>query len=119
MRVDQIARLCHEVNRAYCQALGDYSQVPWEEAPEWQKTSAVKGVEYHLGNPDSLPRDSHAEWLKIKLAEGWVFGEIKDPDAKTHPCMVAFENLLPKQQAKDYIFHSIVKTLAPLVGNDW
>lgn len=28
-----VARICHEVNRAYCEALGDTSQVSWEDAP--------------------------------------------------------------------------------------
>ena len=30
------AKTAHEVNRAYCQGLGDYSQLHWEEAPDWQ-----------------------------------------------------------------------------------
>lgn len=34
--VEQIARMAHEANRAYCQALGDDSQPAWEDAPEWQ-----------------------------------------------------------------------------------
>ena len=31
-------------NRAYCQMIGDNSQSTWEDAPEWQKQSARKGV---------------------------------------------------------------------------
>lgn len=30
----QIAQVCHEVNRAYCQALGDDSQPAWDDAPD-------------------------------------------------------------------------------------
>lgn len=111
VRVNDIARLCHEVNRAYCEALGDDSQPDWDNAPEWQKESAVAGVRFHLGNADSLPRDSHENWLKHKKNDGWTFGVMKDPSIKEHPCMVAFEDLLKEQQAKDYIFHAIVKTL--------
>lgn len=32
MTIEQIARVCHEVNRAYCESMGDTSQVPWEDA---------------------------------------------------------------------------------------
>jgi hypothetical protein len=32
MTLEQIARVAHEVNRAYCQALGDQSQPAWEDA---------------------------------------------------------------------------------------
>src|SRR5438105_262770 len=37
--VEACARAAHEVNRAYCLALGDASQVAWEDAPEWQRSS--------------------------------------------------------------------------------
>lgn len=109
---DKIAELCHEVNRAYCQALGDDSQPSWDEAPDWQKQSARMGVAMHLATPDAGPEASHEGWLKHKEAEGWVYGEVKDPDAKTHPCMVPFEQLPMAQQAKDYIFRAIVHTVA-------
>jgi hypothetical protein len=34
MTTTDIAKVCHETNRAYCETLGDNSQPPWEEAPE-------------------------------------------------------------------------------------
>ena len=36
----EIARVAHEINRAYCASLGDTSQPAWEDAPEWQQQSA-------------------------------------------------------------------------------
>lgn len=106
----EIARVCHEVNRAYCQALGDNSQPPWEEAPDWQKQSAVSGVDLH-DNYDVGPEASHENWMEQKLAEGWVYGPMKDTVKKTHPCMVLFKDLPKEQQAKDYIFRAIVHAL--------
>lgn len=106
-----IARVCHEANRAYCQALGDNSQPTWEDAPQWQRDSAVAGVRFHLANPQAGPEASHESWLAQKEADGWVFGEQKDPEAKTHPCMVPFNELPPEQQAKDFIFRSIVHSM--------
>lgn len=111
MNADQIARVAHEVNRAYCEALGDTSQAPWEQAPQWQKDSAMKGVELHLSNPLAGPAGSHESWLAEKVASGWVWGPIKDADAKTHPCMVPFEELSQEQQAKDYLFRAVVHAL--------
>lgn len=107
--VEFIARLCHQANKAYCQAIGDHSQVDWEEAPEWQQASAVVGVQLHMNNPDSTPADSHKSWHAHKLLDGWRYGETKDPANKLHPCMVPFEELPQSQQAKDFIFHAIVK----------
>ena len=31
LSVGEVARVAHEVNRAYCAALGDASQLQWEE----------------------------------------------------------------------------------------
>ncbi len=106
----EIARTAHEVNRAYCAALGDFSQPPWHDAPVWQQDSAINGVRFHVNN-DAGPETSHENWLAEKEADGWVYGEIKDADAKTHPCMVPFEDLPVEQQAKDFIFRSIVHVM--------
>lgn len=111
MTPDQIAEVCHEVNRAYCEALGDQSQLPWSEAPEWQKSSARNGVELHIENPDAGPEQSHESWLEQKRAEGWTYGPVKDPAKKEHPCFVRFNELPTHQQAKDYIFRAIVHSL--------
>lgn len=47
-RIEDIASVCHEANRAYCRTLGDFSQGPWISAPDWQKQSAIAGVKLHL-----------------------------------------------------------------------
>jgi hypothetical protein len=110
---ERIAKVCYEVNRAYCQALGDHSQSTWEYAPEWQRASVRMGVDLHTMG-DFGPEASHISWMKQKLEEGWVYGEVKDPEKKEHPCMVPFDLLPPEQRAKDYIFMTIVHQLANL-----
>lgn len=108
--LDAIARVCHEVNRAYCQALGDHSQPTWEEAPEWQRESARMGVDFHLIG-DFGPEASHVAWLHQKIADGWRYGPIKDADLKEHPCIKPFDELPREQQAKDFIFRAVVHAL--------
>ena len=107
MRVEVIAQLCHEVNKAYCESLGDLSQPKWNDAPEWQKESAINGVKYHFNTNPTKPEDSHNSWLKEKLENGWKYGRVKDPDKKEHPCCVPYEKLPKEQKAKDYIFKAI------------
>jgi len=108
-----IARACHEVNRAYCQALGDMSQPAWEDAPQWQKDSALLGVNLHVVDPNAGPEASHKSWMAQKVAEGWVYGPVKDPALKQHPCLVPFDQLPREQQAKDFIFRAVVHALMP------
>lgn len=105
--LDHIARICHEVNRAYCQALGDFSQPKWEDAPEWQRESARMGVDLHLMGCFG-PEASHVSWMSQKVSEGWKYGPVKDAEKKEHPCMVPFAELPREQQAKDFIFKAIV-----------
>lgn len=115
MYIEDIARTCHEANRAYCMALGDNSQPSWDKAPKWQKDSAINGVEFHLANPGADDSASHENWYKEKLADGWVYGPKKDPEKKEHPCMVPFKELPPEQQAKDRLFRAVVHALKDLL----
>lgn len=103
------ARAAHEANRAWCLAHGDTSQPSWDDAPDWQKSSAIKGVDGVIrGNG---PRESHECWLAEKINNGWRYGLIKDPVAKTHPCMVPYHKLPPEQKAKDSIFVWTVRAI--------
>lgn len=111
MDVQDIAQVAHELNKAYCESIGDTSQPSWDEAPDWQKKSAITGVQFHLNNPDASPSHSHDSWLKEKEADGWKYGEVKDPEKKEHPCFVPYEQLPIEQQAKDYIFRQAVHSL--------
>jgi len=104
-----MAEFCHEVNRAYCASIGDTSQLPWSEAPEWQRESAINGVKFHVQNDFPGPSASHENWMKEKVEAGWVYGEVKDPEAKTHPCIVPYDQLPTEQKSKDYLFSTIVK----------
>ncbi len=110
MTIEEIARTCHEVNRGLCESQGDDSQKRWEEAPEWQRVSAVNGVKSVQAGND-LPGESHRSWMDEKRCNGWVYGEVKDEDAKTHPCFVPFEDLPLEQQLKDHLFVTTAKVL--------
>lgn len=113
-----VAKMCHEVNRAYCEALGDHSQVAWKDAEEWQRESAVDGVIYKLIYPLATPAEQHENWCKAKQADGWIYGPEKDAEKRTHPCLVAYDQLPVAQRAKDHIFCAVVATLAPFVEID-
>jgi hypothetical protein len=110
-----IAIACHEANKVLCAAIGDSSQKHWDDAEQWQRDSAIKGVEYKLANPTAAPWDQHNAWCDDKIAGGWKYGPVKDADAKTHPCLVAYAELPREQQAKDHLFCGIVDAMKPLL----
>jgi len=111
MTTEKIAQVAHEVNKAHCQSIGDDSQLPWAEAPQWQKDSAVLGVVFHVEHPEAGPDASHNSWMQQKIDTGWVYGEVKDEVKKTHPCIMPFGQLSKEQKAKDYLFRQIVHSL--------
>ena len=104
-----IASVCHAANRALCLAVGDLSQLPWEDAPSWQRNSAVAGVEEALrgANPEQL----HDSWMAAKAKDGWVYGPTKDAIAKTHPSLKAYVDLSDADKLKDALFFGIVQAL--------
>ena len=108
----EIARVCHEANRAWCIAQNDFSQQFWEHAEDWQRESAIKGVAFVLDNPDAPDSAQHDAWMAEKIKDGWTYGQVKNTAAKTHPCLVAFDQLPAHQQAKDRLFRAIVKALS-------
>lgn len=83
MDLEKIAAVAHEANRAYCQTIGDNSQPPWSSAPPWQRDSAIQGVRFVLENPNAGDSAQHDNWVRVKVAEGWVYGPEKDPEKKT------------------------------------
>jgi hypothetical protein len=106
-----IAQVCHQANRAWCASNGDLSQPDWMDAPEWQTESAINGVKFRLENPEAGPDAMHNSWSSEKVAAGWVYGDVKDAEKKTHPCLVPFDQLPEFQQKKDRLFSAIVDSL--------
>jgi hypothetical protein len=115
LNIEQIAVICHEANRTYCETIGDSSQPDWDHAPEWQRASIIKGVMFHLGalseGRDLNPSAYHVNWLSDKTKDGWSYGPVKDAVKKQHPCFVAYGDLPFEQRLKDYIFIGIVKAI--------
>lgn len=116
LALECIAASAHMANRAYCIGIGDTSQPTWLAAPDWQKDSARNGVVACInGGSMHTPEESHKGWLAQKVAEGWKFGPVKDPEKKQHPCMVPYSELPESQRAKDDVFIVTVRQMAALL----
>lgn len=117
MKVADVARICHEANKALCESQGDKSQKSWNEAEPEFIDSTINAVNFNLANPNAPASANHDSWLAERGANGWKYGKVKDIEAKLHPCFVPYNELPPEQQAKDHLFKAIVAGLAPFVEN--
>ena len=48
---------------------------------------------------EALARNAHDTWALQRLSTGWTFGEERNDEAKTHPCLVDYAEL-PESEKK-------------------
>ncbi len=112
MSPNDIARIAHEANRAYCQSIGDYSHVKWESSPKHVVDSVRAGAEAIIVGSVTNPREAHIAWMAQREVDGWKYGAEKNATRKTHPAMVPWDELDGKERRKDILFFAVVKALA-------
>ena len=60
-----------------------------------------------------LAKNTHDVWAVGRLKEGWTYGEIKDSEAKTTPCLVEYEALPDSEKLYDR--NTAMETLKAIV----
>ncbi len=103
---DDRAWFVYEAARLQARAAGaPVVPEPWEERDQAFRSQFVDTIEMMCGpERKSDPAELHADWVKAYEAMGWRYGPERDLQAKTHPDMVPFEHLEPREQAKDAVF---------------
>jgi len=78
---------------------------PWHQRDEAFRSQFLDVIAMMSG-PDrkGSPEELHDDWVRAYEAMGWVYGAVRDRDAKTHPDMVPFGDLEAREQAKDAVF---------------
>jgi len=106
-RIELIAQIAHEANRALSMDNGDgMTTSHWEDANDAQRMSIVAGVEFALRG--GTPEQQHKAWCESKGSDGWEYAPVTDKQNKKHACLVPYEQLPDGQRMKDRLFISIV-----------
>ncbi|MCM1429715.1 MAG: RyR domain-containing protein [Clostridium sp.] len=50
---------------------------------------------------EELAKNVHEVWAQNRLCDGWRYGPVRDDNLKTHPCLVAYEQLPEKEKEYD------------------
>ena len=58
---------------------------------------------------EEMARNVHDVWAQGRMAEGWTYGEERDDQRKTHPCLVPYEELPDAE--REYDRQTAVQTL--------
>ena len=78
---------------------------PWDQRDEQFRSQFINVIDMMCG-PDrkSSPEELHDDWIKAYEEMGWRFGPVRDINRKTHPDMVPFNELDPRERDKDAVF---------------
>ncbi len=78
---------------------------PWTEREEPFRAQFLDVIEQQMG-PDrsTSPEELHNSWMRAYYAMGWVYGEVYDRQAKTHPDLVPYGELGQLERDKDAVF---------------
>lgn len=104
--IEEVAKAAHEANRG----ISEGNPLSWDDSSEEIRQSAIDGVKSVINDPTITPEKSHNNWMRWRESNGWVFGEVKDEEAKTHPCMVPYNELPEDERVKDQVFVDTVKS---------
>jgi hypothetical protein len=61
-----------------------------------------------------LAKNTHDVWAQQRASQGWTYGPQRNDNLKTHPGLVAYEEL--SEQEKDYDRSTSLETLKAIVG---
>jgi len=77
--------------------------------PNPMDTDGIKLPDSLLDLTEKLAENVHENWSAGRIAEGWVYGPVRDDAKKTTPCLVPYEQL--SQIEKDYDRNTALQTL--------
>ena len=58
---------------------------------------------------EELAKNVHEVWAETRIKQGWKFGEQRNDELKTHPCLVPYEDL--PEEEKEYDRNTSIGTL--------
>lgn len=80
-----------------------------EYIPRPVNTSDIELPESLDSLVEEMAKNVHEVWAETRISQGWSYGEKRDDSLKTHPCLIAYEEL--PEEEKVYDRNTSVETL--------
>lgn len=58
---------------------------------------------------EEMSKNVHEVWAETRIKQGWKYGEQRNYELKTHPCLVPYEDL--PEEEKEYDRNTSIGTL--------
>ena len=58
---------------------------------------------------EEMSKNVHEIWAETRINQGWTYGEQRDDELQTHPCLVPYEEL--PEDEKEYDRNTSIGTL--------
>ena len=63
---------------------------------------------------EKIAENVHDNWAAARIADGWIYGEKRDDENKTTPCLVPYSELPEKEKAYDR--NTAIETLKLIIS---
>ena len=50
---------------------------------------------------EQMSKNVHEVWADTRMKQGWVYGEQRNDELKTHPCLIPYEELPEEEKVYD------------------
>lgn len=77
--------------------------------PEPMDLSSVDLPESLIQLSERIAENVHEVWAKVRMDEGWTYGEKRDDIHKKHPCLVPYDEL--PEEEKEYDRNTAMNTI--------
>ena len=58
---------------------------------------------------EKMSKNVHEVWAEARIRQGWTYGEQRNDELKTHPCLVPYEDL--PEEEREYDRNTSIGTL--------
>ena len=78
---------------------------PWADREDDFRLQFLDVIDRQCGPQRSRsPEELHGSWMQAYFTNGWVYGEMRDTEKRTHPDLVPYADLNQLEQDKDSVF---------------
>lgn len=82
-------------------------------SPKPVDTSEVILSDELLELTEIIAKNVHDVWAAGRIEEGWTYGEVKDSEKKTTPCLVPYEEL--PESEREYDRNTALETIKLII----